>query len=521
MRNLSCRRFPGLAALVLVACAPVAKGEMRFAEPFFIPKLQSYAQVSNDCVVLDAGQTVRIACRNESDQAVRWAEARLREWFKAARRGPWGLCSNVPRVVAEPFAGETPAGGDEAYELTASSAMGVRIRAQAPAGVRHALYTLRQMAQANRGTERISHYMMPGCRVVDSPALAFRGLHLCWFPETPPKRIERLIRLAAYLKFNYVVIEPWGVYRWKFHPEFCWPTASVTASELTRLVRLGRELGVTLCPQLNVFGHAAMSRFVNGKHTILDLDPSLQPIFEPTGGWNWCLSNPATRRVLTDLMNELMDVFENPPYFHIGCDEAEKPNCATCCAVPYAGLAIDHILTMRDVAARRKARIMMWHDMLLDRGRGEWEPFYERGTAETAKLLDVLPKDVVICDWCYLAPQAAYPTFPYFTSRGYDVLTCPWRDVDGVSRQGREARERGLMGLLETTWHTFEGYALPAMATTAANAAWGRGGEGPYDREFRLGLPTYLRQIGWDMGLDSRDDTGYGKYDLMPFQPPE
>lgn len=505
--------------LLSFGLALMARGELSFAEPFFLPVPESYAQNSNECVRLDASQTVRIACRDDGVTAVRWAEDRFGEWFGAARRGLWGLFANVPAVTAEPFAGPSFP-NDDAYELTASAADGVRVRANALAGVRNALYTLRQMAQANRGTERVEHYMTPGCRVKDSPALTFRGLHLCWFPETPPKRIERLIRLAAYCKFNYAVIEPWGVYRWRSHPEFCWPEAAVSADELRRLVRLGRELGVTLCPQLNVFGHASMSRFVNGKHATLDLDPSLQPVFEPAAGWNWCLSNPATRRILTDLMDELMDVFDNPPYFHIGCDEAEKPNCAACCAVPYSQLVTDHILAMREVAARRNARVLMWHDMLLDRAE-KWEPFYARGTVETAKLLEVLPKDVVICDWFYMEPQKKYPTFSYFTKRGYEVVTCPWKESSGTARQGRMARELGIKGLLATTWHTFEGRPFPSLIANAANAAWGRGGEGPYDREIRLGVPTYLRQIGWDMGLVSRDDTGYGEYDLMPFQPPD
>lgn len=43
--------------------------------------------------------------------------------------------------------------------------------------------------------------------------------------------------------------------------------------------------------------------------------------------------------MVRDLVLEMHEAFGNPPFFHIGCDEADPPVCPTCCVVkPYAKL---------------------------------------------------------------------------------------------------------------------------------------------------------------------------------------
>ena len=98
---------------------------------------------------------------------------------------------------------------------------------------------------------------------------------------------------------------------------------------------LGKDLGITLIPQINVYGHASSARSCTLKHAILDLQPQYEPLFEP-GGWNWCLTNPETQRVLRELIEEMLGDFDHPPYFHLGCDEAQPPSCPDCRKLPYS-----------------------------------------------------------------------------------------------------------------------------------------------------------------------------------------
>lgn len=217
---------------------------------------------------------------------------------------------------------------NEAYAIKADS-NGIKIAAHSITGIRLAAYSLRQLAIAKRGTLKTEGRILPSLYISDAPHLAFRGLHLCWFPETRPQQIERAIRLAALLKFNYAIIETWGTYVSEKHPWSYWPNATMTKAEIRRLVAIGKDLGVTLIPQVNCYGHASSSRSCTIKHVALDLHPEYEPLFEP-GGWNWCLSNPETHCVLRDLISEMYEDFDHPPYFHLGSDEAQPNQRGNC-----------------------------------------------------------------------------------------------------------------------------------------------------------------------------------------------
>ena len=61
--------------------------------------------------------------------------------------------------------------------------------------------------------------------------------------------------------------------------------------------------------------------------------------------------------MVRDLVLEMYEAFGNPPFFHIGCDEADPPVCPTCRAVkPYAKLVEAHIASVADLLRRRGAR---------------------------------------------------------------------------------------------------------------------------------------------------------------------
>lgn len=497
-------RFAGLAFAVISAASASADAGMSFMEPLIVPRPSQIEVQTNVCVSLSAGP-VRVSCAEGGSSALPWAADRCGRWFGGAS------------VRGVPFSGDPVPGGAEAYEI-AADLDGVSVRANGPAGVRHAMYTLRQCAMPERGTLRTKGYIVPGMTVRDRPALGFRGVHLCWFPGVTVEEMERKLRLAAYYKFNYAVIEPWGVYKWRSTPDFCWPDAHVAAADVKRLVAVALDAGITLCPQLNMFGHAAMSRFIGGKHATLDLKPEYEPVFEPLGGWNWCLTNPETRRVLEKMIADLCDAFGNPPYFHIGCDEAERPSCPTCRSVDYSDLVLGHLKWIHGVLSRRGCRAMMWHDMLLERGDPRWAGFYAKGDAATAALPGRLPRDIVICDWYYREAEWFYPTMDYFASLGYSVLTCPWRDSGGIKAQAEHARSQNLLGILETTWHAARGRGFGGMMISAAHAGWGTSADRYAGSFGTIAYATHLRHVGWDMGLKSRESTGFVTDDV-PLRP--
>ena len=158
-------------------------------------------------VPFDAATIVSVDCPDAG--AVPWLDSHFAEWFG----------DQAPQVAAtlstvQPFHLST---SPEAYAVAVDAA-GVRIAARTLAGVRWAAYSLRQLAIAKRGTFKTEGRILPTLEISDAPRLPFRGIYLCWFPETRVAQIERAIRLAALLKFNYAVLEPWGVFASERHP---------------------------------------------------------------------------------------------------------------------------------------------------------------------------------------------------------------------------------------------------------------------------------------------------------------
>ena len=463
---------------------------------------QTFKMDEKAYVPFDATATVTVECPDSS--AADWLASHLKEWY-----GDY-----APKVVAGSTGISLPpapssklqALSSEAY-ATEVNANGVRIRANTLAGVRWASYTLRQLAIAKRGTMKTEGMILPTLSITDAPHLAFRAIHLCWFPETRPEQIERAIRLAALLKFNYAIIEPWGTYKSEKHPWRSWPDAPMTKAETSRLVAIGRDLGITLIPQMNCYGHASFSRGGSRKHSALDFHPEYEPLFEP-GGWNWCLSNPETQRVLREMIAELHENFGNPPYFHLGCDEANAMSCPECVKMPADELVVRHIAGLSEFVKSRGAKAMIWHDMFLEKKDPRWKDFVKNGGAKAPEMLDALPKDIIICDWQYSygnmrESRRDWPTIGYFKEKGFPVAGCPWMNYNAMKPMADYLAANGGFGFIETTWHRLRGKEWEEMFRSAAYAAWGS----PVSHG--VSFERSLRMIGTDMKVKDYLDTGH------------
>ena len=463
-------------------------------------KYQDFQWEKNSLVPFDATTTVTLECPDPA--AAKWLQTHYKEWFGDA----------APKVKAG-AAGLELDKNQEAYAAS-TGADGVKIAANTLAGVRWASYTLRQLAIAKRGTFKTGGYLLPKLTTKDRPHLAFRAVHLCCFPETRIQQIERAIRLAALLKFNYAIIEPWGMYKSERHPWWPWPNAYLTKSEVKRLVAIGKDIGITLIPQINCYGHASSSRGCTIKHSALDLDPEYEPLYEP-GGWNWCLSNPETQRVLRELIAEMYENFDKPPFFHLGCDEAVNQTCPECVKTPNAELVCRHITGLAEFVKSLGARPMIWHDMLLARGDPRWKGFVHCGNKETATLADTLPKDVIICDWQYSygdmkESRKDWPTIKYFIDKGFPVAGCPWRNYNAMKPMADYLVKNGGFGFIETTWHYLRGSEWEKMYMSSAHAAWGS------VVSHEVSFQRSLRLVGNDMKVTDYLDTGYLNNQVPP-----
>jgi hypothetical protein len=97
--------------------------------------------------------------------------------------------------------------------------------------------------------------------------------------------------------------------------------------------------------------------------------------------------------------------------------------------------------------------VLMWGDRLLDdkvMHYGKWEA---SGNG-TAGAVELIPKDIVICDWHY-EPREAYPSVPFFLEKGFRCWPSSWRKREPALKLRDWSRQQNhdrMLGHLATTW---------------------------------------------------------------------
>jgi hypothetical protein len=138
--------------------------------------------------------------------------------------------------------------------------------------------------------------------------------------------IKRMIKVLSILKFNYLHFrltddQAFSVLL-KSQPMLAYSTtldgnAQVyTPDELRDIVQYAKGLGVAVVPEINVPGHSASWAGVPG--LIVQC-----PNFICSKGYGVPLNvtHPKLRPVLKDVLKEVIEIFDDPPFLHLGGDE--------------------------------------------------------------------------------------------------------------------------------------------------------------------------------------------------------
>ncbi|MCC6233386.1 MAG: family 20 glycosylhydrolase [Verrucomicrobiales bacterium] len=251
---------------------------------------------------------------------------------------------------------------------------------------------------------------------------------------------------------------------------------ALSKADVKRLVDVARPRGIRLIPQINLLGHQSWSTTLGN---LLRVHPEFDetPWVKMPTSYQWpnpdrlycksyCPLHPGVHGVVLPLVDEVCDAFETDA-FHAGMDEVfylgeEKgPRCA---GKNKAELFAGEVKRIRDHLATRQRQLWIWGDRLIDgaaTGIGEWEASLN----DTHPAIDLIPKDVVICDWHYERPD---PTAVLFALKGFQVVTCPWRNpgvaVQQVADMARwrsnatpKTRDR-FHGIVQTAWSGVDGF---------------------------------------------------------------
>ncbi len=303
------------------------------------------------------------------------------------------------------------------------------------------------------------------CRA-EAPAAPWRGVHvMAWGPAGGPDGLADLKRaigdVLAPLGVNVLVYEVDYNFAFESHPELRYPEV-ITKVQARDLAAFCRRHSIRLIPQFNCLGHQSWVRQnvvfpLMTRYPELEEVPDLPPDRAAKTLKSWCPLHPRVNEIVFALMDEIIDAFQADA-FHVGMDEVlviASKKCPRCRGKDPARLFAKTVNDLhRHLVKEKGLTMLMWGDRMLDASGKGMGRGWEASNVGTAPAIDLIPKDIVLCDWHY-SVQADYPSVRYFQQKGFRVWPASWKNVEAaealIDCARREASPR-MLGHLCTSW---------------------------------------------------------------------
>ena len=396
------------------------------------------------------------------------------------------LADGLEAVLGRPF--PRAAGAGEAIVLALDSGLGdeefqldtgdhVRLAGGSPRAVAYAGAVLLQLAGAAPGSGRV-----PQLALRDRPECSYRGLlvDVARHPHAPAT-LRRLLELCRLYRINHLQLHLSDDQAFTF-PSSAFPRAATAGrgyarAELRALADYAQARGVTVVPEIDVPGHCGA------------LIAALPELFRIDAQHPSTLhfARPAALAALRTIVDEVLEVFPDSPWFHLGGDECDlsgldrhpefQAACARTGAADARGLYGWFLGELHRHLRARGRRSIVWEGF----GHGAAPP---------------LPRDVTVMayDGRYHAPDC-------LARDGYSLLNASWEPLYVVNERGWPpeqiyAWDRFTWRHFETASPAYQGLRIHECSSVlgAQMCAWEQREEREVD-SLRLRLPALSERL--------------------------
>ncbi|NLA85527.1 MAG: Tat pathway signal protein [Clostridiales bacterium] len=243
---------------------------------------------------------------------------------------------------------------------------------------------------------------------------------------------DELLENMAQVGVNTVVIDLNEAVRYESHPEIAaegaWST-DLLRDEINKM----RKMGLNPIPKLNF----------STCHDIW------------LGEYSRCVSTELYYKVCSDLINEVIDIFDRPDFFHIGMDEENYSNQQyyNYIVIRNGDLWWHDFKFLVDTVEKRGVRAWIWGD----RARSRSEEFIRK-----------MPKSVLISDWYYLflgydedEPQvkARLDSFRFLSENGFEQVPGGSNFTRSNNMEAltdfclKNLSQKSFRGMFQTVWY--------------------------------------------------------------------
>ena len=184
-------------------------------------------------------------------------------------------------------------------------------------------------------------------------------------------------------------------------PELASPHA-FSQDEMRRLIDEAAKHNIQVIPFMPSFGHTG---YIHRRKPYQHLRNGVGRAF-------LCPAHPETYQVLTDVWEEIMELFP-APWVHAGLDEfgqVPDPNCPLCqkefADIPKWQVYVKHVTWLHDLFAEHGKRMMIWNE-------------FPEGPWKQSQVADSLPKDIVLT----LENDDPEKT-QFYLKHGFDLIRC-------------------------------------------------------------------------------------------------
>ena len=291
-------------------------------------------------------------------------------------------------------------------------------------------------------------FTIPAVAIADWPDFPVRLMSLTmtfWEPFSDAERLDsskRIISAMAEHGFNHVAIGIGSNYHSKYF-QTQKPTPW-TDEDIRELVRFAKARGVIPFPYISVISH-----YGGGPLICPLLNESGTPVGHDILGEEFWEVYPL-------VLDELVELFDHPPYFRVGGDEANgffaylkksPEECSELFAKTF-NFTNEHL-------KQYNCRTVIWHDMFFAEEMGgvreQIEGIAEGRVEPSPYLMDLVDKDIIINYWHYGADEE-YPGIDYFTQAGFEVWSSTWYFTKGIFALANVSGRKNVTGYDGTTW---------------------------------------------------------------------
>lgn len=296
-------------------------------------------------------------------------------------------------------------------------------------------------------------------------------------PETG--QVDRFIKFIdeelAPREVNTLILRVDYNHQYKSHPELN-DSSVLSMEEVKKMVSICAKHNIKLIPQINLLGHQSWHSRLEGLLRVypeFDETPHVQlpeeykwPNEDGLYCKSYCPLHPDVHKIVFELIDEITDAYETDA-FHAGMDEVfyiGDDKCKRCSGRDKAELFAGEVTKIRNHLAASGKELWIWGDRLID-GKATGIGMWEASMNNTHRAIDMIPKDVFICDWHY---ERVDPTAVLFALKGFKVATCPWRNGDLAVKQldmmvdlrknATNAVKDNYQGMIQTVWTSAENF---------------------------------------------------------------